>query len=94
MDDKPDRLTCAEGDDAANRIVRRDADGDAIPGNNLDAEAAHPAAQLGEDFVAGIALDAVETARVHRHDRSLHINEIVFAQSASSLGWKAATSVP
>jgi hypothetical protein len=44
--------------------------------------------------VAGIALDAVETARVHRHDRSLHINEIVFAQSASSLGWKAATSVP
>ena len=52
-------LACAEGDDAPDRIVRRDADGDSIARNHLDAETTHTAAELGEHFVAGIALHAV-----------------------------------
>ena len=52
-------LASTEGNDAPDRIVRRHADGHSIPGNNLDAEAAHTAAELREHFVAGIALDAV-----------------------------------
>src|SRR5205085_8455152 len=40
-------LARPEGDDAADGIVRRDADGHAISGNHLDSEAAHPAAELG-----------------------------------------------
>ena len=52
-------LACAEGYDAPDWIVRRDADGHAISRNYLDAEAAHSAAELGEHFVAGVALHAV-----------------------------------
>ena len=78
------RLACAEGDDASDGIVRRDADGDAIARNHLDAEAAHSAAELCEHFVAGIALHAVKPAAVNRHDCALHVNEIVLAQSASN----------
>src|SRR6476661_5144572 len=36
----------AEGNDAADRIVRRDAYGHPIARNDLDPEAAHPAAEL------------------------------------------------
>ena len=54
------------------------------PGNNLDAEAAHPAAELGEHFVAGVALHAVKPAAVDRHDGALHVNQIVLAQTASN----------
>src|SRR5215203_1558016 len=54
------RLAGPEGDDAAHRIVRRHADGDVIPRNNLDSEAAHPAAQLGKHFMAGVALHAIQ----------------------------------
>jgi hypothetical protein len=75
----------AEGDDAANGIVRGDADGDAIPWNHLDPEAAHAAAQLREYFVALIALHTVEPAAVNRHDRALHVNQIVLAQILSFL---------
>src|SRR5579863_3857802 len=50
------RLACPEGNDASNRVVRRDADGDAVPGNNLNAEAAHAAAELSEHFVSGVTL--------------------------------------
>ena len=77
-------LAGAEGNDAPNRIVRRYADGHAISRDYLDAEAAHPAAELGEDFVAGVALHAVKPAAVNRHDCALHVNEIVLAQSASN----------
>ena len=56
-------LPCAEGDDAADRVVRRDTDGHAIAGNHLDAEAPHPAAQLCENFVPGVALDAIQAPR-------------------------------
>ena len=73
-------LPCAEGDDAADRIVRRDADGHAIARNDLDAEAAHPAAQLREHFVAGVALHAIQAPGMDGDDRALHIYEIVFAQ--------------
>src|SRR5439155_6110513 len=77
-------LACAEGNDAPDRIVRRDADGHAISRNDLDAEAAHSAAELCQHFVAVVALYAVKTATVNRHNRALHFNEIVLAQTASS----------
>lgn len=76
-------LARAEGNDAPNGIVRRDADGHAISRNHLDTEAAHPAAQLSEHFVSGITLHAVETAAVNRHDGALHVDEIVLTQTAS-----------
>jgi len=52
-------LARPEGDDAPNRIVRRNADRYAISGNHLDSEAAHSAAELGEHFVSGVALHTV-----------------------------------
>ena len=73
-------LAGAERDDAPDRIVWRDANGDAIPRNHLDAEAAHAAAELGKHFVTGVALHAVQTATVHRDNGTLHINKIVLAQ--------------
>ena len=76
-------LASPEGDDAPDRIVRRHADGHAISGDDLDAEAAHATAELREDFVARIALDAVKTAAVHGDDGALHVNQIVLAQTAS-----------
>ena len=75
-------LSGAEGDDAADGVVGRNADSDPVTGNDFDSEAAHPAAQLREYFVARIALDSVKPAGMDRDDRSLHINQIVFAQSA------------
>ena len=73
-------LACAEGDDAPNRIVRRDANGHAIARDYLDAEAAHSAAELGQHFVAGVALHAVKTAAMHRDHGALHVNQIILAQ--------------
>ena len=75
----------AEGDDAANGIVGRDADRDAIPWNHLDPEAAHPAAQLCEHLVALVALHAIKPAAVDRNDRALHVDQIVLAQILSFL---------
>jgi hypothetical protein len=77
-------LACSESDDAPDRVVRRHADGYAISRNHLDAEAAHSAAELGQDFVASIALHAVEPPAVHGHHGALHINQIVLTQIASS----------
>jgi hypothetical protein len=76
-------LASPEGDDAPDGIVRRYADGHAISGDDLDAEAAHAAAQLGQDLVAGVALHAVQPAAVDRYDGALHVNEIILAQTAS-----------
>jgi hypothetical protein len=73
-------LACAEGDDAPNGIVRRYANGNAVARDYLDAEAAHSAAELGQHFVACIALHAVKTAAVDRNHGALHINEIILAQ--------------
>jgi hypothetical protein len=73
-------LACAEGDDAPNGIVRRHSDGNAIARDYLDAEAAHSAAELGQHFVAGVALHAVKTAAMDRNHGALHINEIILAQ--------------
>jgi hypothetical protein len=75
----------AEGNDAADGIVWRDANRDAIPRHYLDPEAAHAAAQLREYLVALVALHAVEAAAVHRYDGTLHINQIVLAQMLSFL---------
>src|SRR5882762_5596344 len=52
-------LAGTEGDDAPDRIVRRDANGHAIARDYLDAEAAHSAAELGQYFMACVALHAV-----------------------------------
>jgi hypothetical protein len=73
-------LACAEGDDAPNRIVRRDANGHAIARDYLDAEAAHSAAELGQHLMSGVALHTVKTAAVDRNHGALHINEIILAQ--------------
>src|SRR4029453_8257287 len=73
-------LASAEGDDASDRIVRRDADCHAVPWNHLDAEAAHTAAQLGENLVTLGALHAVQTAAVDRNHGALHIEQIMLAQ--------------
>jgi hypothetical protein len=79
-------LTRSEGDDAADRIVRRHADRDAISGNDLDTKAAHPAAQLREHFMAGVALHAIQPARMNGDYRPLHVYQIVFAQKARPFG--------
>ena len=86
-------LACAEGDDAPDRVVRRDADGDAVTRDDLDAEAAHPAAELGEHLVSGVALHTVKPAAVNRHDGALHVDEIVLAQTPAILS-VSQTSVP
>jgi hypothetical protein len=67
-------LASAEGNDAPDRIVRRYANSYAIARHHLDSEAAHTAAQLRKHLVALIALHAVKTAAVNRHDRALHVN--------------------
>ncbi len=77
-------LTGPEGDDAADRIVRRYADGHAIPRNHFDAEAAHSSAELGQHFVAGVALHSVKAATVDGNHGALHVNQIVLAQTASN----------
>lgn len=81
-------LAGAECDDPANRIVRRDADGHSISGNHLNSKTAHSAAQLRQDFVAGITLHAVQPAAVNRNHRSLHVNQIILAQLLAFLSFK------
>src|SRR5215468_8216273 len=73
-------LARPERNDAPNRVIRRDADRDAIARNHLDAEAAHATAELGQHFVAGVALHAVKSAAVDGYNRPLHVNQIVLAQ--------------
>jgi hypothetical protein len=67
-------LTRAECDDAADWIVGRDPDGHAVAWNNFDSESPHTAAELREHFMAGVALNTVETSAVHCHDGSLHVD--------------------
>ena len=74
------RLTGAEGDDAAHGIIRRNADRDAIAGDDLDSKTAHPAAQLCQDLMSGVALHAIQPAGVNRDDGPLHVDQVVFAQ--------------
>jgi len=76
-------LSGPEGDDAADWVVGRYADRDAITRNNFDPEAAHTAAQLCEHFVARVALHAIQAAGVNGHDSALHVNQIVFTQYSS-----------
>ena len=76
------RLSCPEGDDAALRIVRRNADGHPVARDHLDAESPHSSAQLRENFVAGVDLHTIQATAVHRDDGALHINQVVFAHSS------------
>ena len=46
----------------------------AVAGDDFDAESPHPSAQLRQNFVAGIDLDAVEASTVHGHNRALHVD--------------------
>jgi hypothetical protein len=73
-------LSGPEGDDAADRIVWRHANGHAITWNNFDPEAAHTAAQLCEHFVSRVALHPVKAARMNGHHGALHVDQIVFTQ--------------
>ena len=76
-------LASAEGDDASDGVVGRDSHGDPITRNDLNTEAAHPAAQLGQHFVAGVHLHAIEAAAMHGDHGALDINEIVLTQIRS-----------
>jgi hypothetical protein len=67
-------LSGSERNNAAHRIVRRNSNRDPVAWNNFDAETAHSAAQLGEHFVPGVTLDAIQPPAVHRHNRSLHVD--------------------
>ena len=73
-------LSCTERDDAADRIVWRDTNRDAIAGYDFDTEAAHPAAQLSENLMAGVAFHSIQPARMDSDDGALHIDQIIFAQ--------------
>jgi hypothetical protein len=67
-------LAGAEGNDASNGIVRGDADGHAISGNDFDTESTHPTAELGEHLVTGVALNTVKASAVNGDDGALHVN--------------------
>ena len=77
-------LAGAERDDAPDGVVRRNADGHSIARNDFDTEAAHSTAELGQHFVAGVALNPIEATAVNSHYRTLHVYEIVLAQTASN----------
>ena len=73
-------LAGAERDDAPDRVVRRNADGHSIAGNDLDTEAAHSTTELGQHLVASVTLHPVEPATVHGDDGALHVDQVVLAQ--------------
>ena len=73
-------LPRAEGDDAANGVIRGDTNGHPIARHDFDAKSPHPPAQLCENLVPCVALDPIEPTRMDSDDRALHIYEIVFAQ--------------
>jgi len=75
-------LASAEGDDAANRIVGRNANRYAISRHYLDAKAAHATAQLRQHLMPLVALHAVKSAAMYGHHSSLNIDQIVLAQLA------------
>ena len=73
-------LACAEGDDAPDRIVRRNADRHSVTRDDFNTEPTHPAAELGQHFVAGVTLHAVKPATMHGYHCALHVDQIVLAQ--------------
>jgi hypothetical protein len=76
-------LASAEGDDAADGVVGGNTYSDAIAGNHLDPEAAHSTAQLSKYLVTLVTLHTIESATVNRHDRALHVYQIILAQLLS-----------
>ena len=87
-------LTCTERNDSADRIVRGHADGDSVTRHDFDAKAPHAAAQLRQHFMAGVALNSIQAARMNGHDRSLHVDKIVLAQSALPFNARPALRAP
>jgi hypothetical protein len=73
-------LASAEGDDASDRIVGRNAYSHSVPGHYLDSEAAHAAAQLREHLVSLIALHAIQPAAVYGNHGALNVYQIILAQ--------------
>lgn len=82
-------LTGPERDDAADRVVWGNPHRDSVARDYLDTEAAHPAAQLGQHFVAGITLHTVEAAAMDRHHRALNVYEVVLTQTVLTLALPA-----
>jgi hypothetical protein len=76
-------LASSEGDDASDGVVGGDSNCDSIAWHHLDSEAAHAAAQLGKYLVALVTLHSIKSAAVNRHDRALHVNQIILAQLLS-----------
>jgi hypothetical protein len=74
------RLPGSERDDPAHRVVGRHTNSDTVAWNHFDSETPHPAAQLRQHLVAGVALHAVQPTGMNRNHGSLHIYQIVFAQ--------------
>jgi hypothetical protein len=76
---------CAEGDDAALRVVRRNPNRHAVAWNDFDAKPPHPTAKLRKYFMSRIDLHPVQTAAMDCDDGALHIDQIVFAHKSSLL---------
>ena len=74
-------LASSEGDDAADGVVWRDAYGDPVTGNDLDAKTTHTTTQLSKYLVARVALHSIEPAAVHRHNDALYVDEIVLSHA-------------
>ena len=77
------KLACAEGDDAADGVVGRHANGNPIPWHDLDPEPAHSPAELGKHLVSRIRLHPVQPAAVDSDDCALDIDQIVLTQTFS-----------
>jgi len=88
------RLARAEGDDAADRVVGRDAHRNPIARHDFYAEPPHAATELGKYLVAGIALHTVEPTAVHRDDGTLNVDQIVLTQSMSFLDYASIVPHP
>src|SRR3954467_4945324 len=72
------RLLMPKRDATAREIVRRHLDGDAIAGENPDAESPHLPRGRGEQFVSVLEIDAEHRARQHVGDDALHLEPSFF----------------
>jgi hypothetical protein len=66
------------------RVVRREADLHAIAGDHADAEAPHPAGQLGRHGLAAVERDLVAAAAENLLDRAGRLDQIVSRQMRPS----------
>lgn len=77
-------LSRAKRDEAPQRIVGRDADGDPISRHDLDVEPPHASAQLRQHFMTGVDFHSVEAAAMDGDDDAVQIDQIVLAQLLNS----------